>query len=295
MINLHCKKTLLGSNGNFILDANFEISKGEFVALYGKSGSGKTTLLRLIAGFETPDSGSIKVGEKIFFANKFSLPPQKRNIGFLFQDYALFNNMNVIKNLLFANKDLDLANHLLDLVDMFSLKNARISTLSGGQKQRIALARALMRRPEILLLDEPLSALDNTMRERLQEYLLKIHSEFKMTTILVSHDVAEIYKLASKIFVLQNGEIVKSGTPSEIFLQQDRSHNLSFRAKILDISKQDTIQVATVLVGQQICQIALSNDEANAMKIGCDAVLSTKAFATNLKPITSSGQILETK
>lgn len=283
MIELNCKKSLNGADGKFELDVNLNVKKGEFVALYGKSGSGKTTLLRLIAGFETPDSGAIKAGGKTLFEGKNFAPPQSRNIGFLFQDYALFPNMNVMKNLLFANNDLNLAHKLLDLVEMSSLENAAISQLSGGQKQRAALARALMRKPEILLLDEPLSALDNAMREKLQDYLAKIHAEFNMTTVLVSHDVAEIYKLASKVFVLENGKIAHVGSPSEIFLRHSGSQKFSLPAKILEISKRDAIYVAVVLVGQQLCEVALSAAEAANLRSDDEAVLSAKAFGLNLQ------------
>lgn len=283
MIELNCKKSLNGADGKFELDVNLNVKKGEFIALYGKSGSGKTTLLRLIAGFETPDSGAIKAGGKTLFEGKNFAPPQSRNIGFLFQDYALFPNMNVMKNLLFANNDLNLAHKLLDLVEMSSLESAAISQLSGGQKQRAALARALMRKPEILLLDEPLSALDNAMREKLQDYLAKIHAEFNMTTVLVSHDVAEIYKLASKVFVLENGKIAHVGSPSEIFLRHSGSQKFSLPAKILEISKRDAIYVAVVLVGQQLCEVALSAAEAANLRSDDEAVLSAKAFGLNLQ------------
>ena len=280
MIELNCIKNLNGANGKFDLDVNLNVKKGEFVALYGKSGSGKTTLLRLIAGFETPDSGTIKAGGRTLFDGKNFTPPQSRNIGFLFQDYALFPNMNVMKNLLFANNDLNLARKLLGLVEMSSLENAAISQLSGGQKQR---ARALMRKPEILLLDEPLSALDNAMREKLQDYLAKVHAEFDMTTILVSHDVAEIYKLASKVFVLENGKIAQEGGPGEIFLSHSGSQKFSLPAKILEISKRDAIYVAVVSVGQQLCEVALSAAEAANLKAGDEAAISAKAFGLNLQ------------
>ena len=283
MIELNCIKSLNGANGKFDLDVNLNVKKGEFVALYGKSGSGKTTLLRLIAGFETPDSGTIKAGDQTLFDGKNFTPPQSRNIGFLFQDYALFPNMNVMKNLLFANDDVNLARKLLGLVEMSSLENAAISQLSGGQKQRAALARALMRKPEILLLDEPLSALDNAMREKLQDYLAKVHAKFDMTTILVSHDVAEIYKLASKVFVLDGGKIAQEGSPGEIFLRHSGSQKFSLPAKILEISKRDAIYIAVVSVGQQLCEVALSAAEAANLKAGDEAAISAKAFGLNLQ------------
>ena len=283
MIEISCKKELNGGDGKFMLETDLSFESGDFVALYGASGGGKTTILRLIAGFEAPQSGFIKVGDKIFFDDKINLAPQKRNIGFLFQDYALFENMNVFKNLLFAKDDVNLANKLLDICGLTSLKNAKISTLSGGQKQRVALARAVMRRPEILLLDEPLSALDNAMREKLQNYLLALHDEFKMSIVLVSHDIAEIYKLCNKVFVLENGKISRSGTASEIFLKTAGSQKIAFNAKILEIKKCDAIFVANVLINRQICEVVLSNNEAMNLKAGDMVVVSTKAFSVNLE------------
>ncbi|WP_107697398.1 sulfate/molybdate ABC transporter ATP-binding protein [Campylobacter concisus] len=283
MIEIFCKKELNGGDGKFMLEADLSFKNGDFVALYGASGGGKTTILRLIAGFEAPQSGFIRVGDKVFFDEKTNLAPQKRNIGFLFQDYALFENMNVFKNLLFAKNDLNLANKLLDICGLTSLKNAKISTLSGGQKQRVALARAVMRKPEILLLDEPLSALDNAMREKLQDYLLALHDEFKMSIILVSHDIAEIYKLCNKVFVLENGKISRSGSASEIFLKSAGSQKFAFNAKILEIKKRDAIYVANVLINRQICEVVLSSSEAINLKAGDMVVVSTKAFSVNLE------------
>ena len=265
-----------------MLEAELAFESGEFVALYGASGGGKTTILRLIAGFEAPQSGVIKVGDKIFFDENTNLAPQKRNIGFLFQDYALFENMNVFKNLLFANNDENLANKLLEICELKSLKNAKIGELSGGQKQRVALARAVMRKPEILLLDEPLSALDNAMREKLQDYLLALHDEFKMSVVLVSHDIAEIYKLCSKVFVLENGKISRSGSASEIFLKSAGSQKFAFNAKVLEIKKRDAIFVASVLINRQICEVVLSSAEALGLRAGDTVVVSTKAFGVNL-------------
>ena len=282
MIEISCKKELNGGGGKFILEAELAFESGEFVALYGASGGGKTTILRLIAGFETPQSGVIKVEDKIFFDENTNLAPQKRNIGFLFQDYALFENMNVFKNLLFANNDENLANKLLEICELKSLKNAKIGELSGGQKQRVALARAVMRKPEILLLDEPLSALDNAMREKLQDYLLTLHDEFKMSVILVSHDIAEIYKLCSKIFVLENGKISRSGSASEIFLKSAGSQKFAFNAKVLEIKKRDAIFVTSVLINRQICEVVLSSAEASGLRAGDTVVVSTKAFGVNL-------------
>lgn len=282
MIEISCKKTLSPS---FTLDAHLNIKKGDFVAFHGKSGSGKTTLLRILAGFLKADSGYIKNANIAFFDDYKFLAPQNRNIGYLFQDYALFPNMNVMKNLLFANNDKKLASELLSLVELEEHEHSSVAKLSGGQKQRVALARALMRRPDILLLDEPLSALDNEIRAKLQDYLIKIHESFGMTTILVSHDVSEIYKLAKVVYELNDGKIINQGTPSQIFLKHSGSQKFSFHAKILEIQKRDALYVAIVEVANQISEIALSHAEATNLEVGCEVLLSAKAFKISIKRI----------
>ena len=201
MIKIDINKKLHGANGEMDLNINLEIKEGEFLALTGFSGSGKTTLLRILAGLEEA-SGTINIDNNIWLNDKFSLAPKKREIGFVFQDYALFPNFSVIDNLLYVNKDKDLANYLLKMTELDELKNRFPQTLSGGQKQRISLCRALMNRPKILLMDEPLSALDSNMRTKLQDEILTLHKEFGTTTIMVSHDSSEIYCLANRMVVL---------------------------------------------------------------------------------------------
>ena len=219
MINIKIQKPLFGSNGQMNLDIDLQIQKGDFIALSGLSGSGKTTLLRIIAGLETA-SGTIKIEDDIWLDDKYSLPPQKRDIGFVFQDYALFPNYTVLENLLYVNKDINLANHLLNLTELNELKDRYPQTLSGGQKQRVSLCRAMMNRPKILLMDEPLSALDTNMRTKLQNEILTLHKEFETTTIMVSHDPSEIYRLANRVVVLNEGKIINDGLPKDVLLKQ---------------------------------------------------------------------------
>lgn len=286
MIKLECEKRLDGINGEFTLNAKANIVSGEFVALYGNSGSGKTTILRLLSGFENPDRGSIIVNGTTFFnsKDKINIPPQKRNIGFLFQDYALFEHMSVIENLLYAKNDNKLATHLLEILDLGALKNKSPKNLSGGQAQRVALARALMRKPNILLLDEPLSALDAQMREKLQEYLLSLHSEFKFTCILISHDIAEIYKLCSRVLKIENGTLQSKDTTSA-FLNTSSSHKLSLYGKILNLKKDDTAIVALILIGQRLSKIILSQLEAQGLKVGDNVQISAKSFGMSIRKI----------
>jgi len=154
MIKVEINKEIHGSQGAMDLDINLVIKEHDFVALSGKSGSGKTTLLRVLAGLEEA-KGKITIGGEIWLDRKFTLPVQKREIGFVFQDYALFENMNVEENLLFVNRDKALVHHLLEVTELTELKKRLPNTLSGGQKQRVSLCRALMNRPKLLLMKEP--------------------------------------------------------------------------------------------------------------------------------------------
>jgi len=284
MISLNIKKELHGSNGVMNLDINLSLQNGEFVALSGVSGSGKTTLLRVLAGLEEA-FGEIIVDGEIWLNEKIKKPIQKRDIGFVFQDYALFENLSVIDNLLYVKKDKDLAKQLLSLTDLYELKNRYPNSLSGGQKQRVSLCRALMKRPKILLMDEPLSALDPHMRLKLQDEILTLHKEFKTTTIMVSHDPSEMYKLASRVLVLKDGKIIDDGLPKDILLKTQGSQKFSFEGELLDIIKVDVINIAIVAIGQQIVEVVISNIEAQNLIIGEKVNVSTKAFSPTIKKI----------
>ncbi|MCT7521715.1 ATP-binding cassette domain-containing protein [Aliarcobacter cryaerophilus] len=284
MISLNIKKELHGSNGVMNLDINLSLQNAEFVALSGVSGSGKTTLLRVLAGLEEA-FGEIIVDDEIWLNEKIKKPIQKRDIGFVFQDYALFPNLSVIDNLLYVKKDKDLAKQLLSLTDLYELKNRYPNSLSGGQKQRVSLCRALMKRPKILLMDEPLSALDPHMRLKLQDEILTLHKEFKTTTIMVSHDPSEMYKLASRVLVLKDGKIIDDGLPKDILLKTQGSQKFSFEGELLDIIKVDVINIAIVAIGQQIVEVVISNIEAQNLIIGEKVNVSTKAFSPTIKKI----------
>lgn len=282
MIKININKKLNGANGKMDLCVNLDIKQGEFIALSGQSGSGKTTLLRVLAGLEEA-KGSIKVGEEIWLDGKNSLAPQKRKIGFVFQDYALFPNMSVEENLLFVQKDKKLASKLLELTELTTLRNSLPNTLSGGQKQRISLCRAMMNKPKLLLMDEPLSALDPDMRTKLQNEILTLHKEFGTTTIMVSHDPSEIYRLAQRIVVINSGKIVNDGIPKNVLLKTSGSQKFAFDGELLDIVKVDVIHIAIVSIGQQLVEIVLSDEELKSLKIGQRVSVSTKAFNPILK------------
>ena len=277
MIEIKINKPLHGSNGTMNLDIDLNINKGEFVALSGLSGSGKTTLLRILAGLENA-TGTLKIDNEYWLNEKYSKDSQKRDIGFVFQDYALFPNFTVLQNLLYVKKDKELAKHLLDMTDMYELKDRYPNSLSGGQKQRVSLCRALMNKPKLLLMDEPLSALDPEMRTKLQSEILALHKEFNITTIMVSHDPSEIYRLASRVIVLNYGKIKNDGLPKDILLKTSGSQKFSFEGELLDIVKVDVIHVAIISIGQQLVEIVISKEEAKNLKIGQTVSVSTKAF-----------------
>ncbi|MGN0355477.1 MAG: ABC transporter ATP-binding protein [Muricoprocola sp.] len=204
-----------------VSDFNLEVKRGEFVTFLGPSGCGKTTTLRMIAGFDIPSEGEILLGGK----NITNLPPNKRPINTVFQRYALFPHMNIYENIAFGLKQKKMAKDLinkkvkkvLELVDLEGFENRSVSTLSGGQQQRVAIARALVNEPEILLLDEPLGALDLKMRKEMQLELKKMHDELGITFIYVTHDQEEALTMSDKIVVMSEGKMQQIGTPEDIY------------------------------------------------------------------------------
>lgn len=217
----HISKVYSDNGFKAVDDFNLEVKKGEFVTFLGPSGCGKTTTLRMIAGFEMPTSGEILLnGEDIS-----QLPANKRPINTVFQRYALFPHMNIYDNIAFGLKLKKLpkeeirkkVKRVLDIVDLEGFENRKISTLSGGQQQRIAIARALVNEPEILMLDEPLGALDLKMRQEMQLELKHMHDELGITFIYVTHDQEEALTMSDKIVVLSEGRIQQIGTPEDIY------------------------------------------------------------------------------
>ncbi|MBP7427372.1 MAG: ABC transporter ATP-binding protein, partial [Lachnospira sp.] len=217
----HISKVYSDNGFKAVDDFNLEVKRGEFVTFLGPSGCGKTTTLRMIAGFEMPTSGEILLnGEDIS-----QLPANKRPINTVFQRYALFPHMNIYDNIAFGLKLKKLpkeeirkkVKRVLDIVDLEGFENRKISTLSGGQQQRIAIARALVNEPEILMLDEPLGALDLKMRQEMQIELKHMHDELGITFIYVTHDQEEALTMSDKIVVLSEGRIQQIGTHEDIY------------------------------------------------------------------------------
>lgn len=272
MIKIDITKKLNTSDGIIDLVVQKELNHREFIALYGKSGSGKTTLLRILAGLEMADNGCIEVDGKVWLDTKkgINLSVQKRDIGFVFQDYALFANMSVRKNLEFALgvKDTKKVDKLLELMELSALSCAMSHRLSGGQKQRVALARAIIRGPKLLLLDEPLSALDSAMRSKLQDELKLIHQKFDITSIFVSHDISEIFKLADRVLSIQKGVIKADGVPNEIFCEKEGGFGVV--AEVLEVLDGE----AKFLVNGEVLKLKTNK----ILTVGTKVLVEPKAY-----------------
>ena len=200
MIEIQIRHQIFTSSGNKFLEVNERISEGSFVHVSGDSGIGKTTFFKILSGLVVPDFGFIKLNDKILLdtANKIFLPPQKRNISLMFQNYALFPNMTVKQNIAFAQteKDENIVDELLENFALKTFENTSPSKLSGGQQQRVALARTLVQNAEIILLDEPLSAVDASLRQSMMEEILEINQNQGSTIFMISHNEREFQNVS---------------------------------------------------------------------------------------------------
>ncbi len=234
----HLSKTFLKREGPAISDISLDVEVGEILALLGESGSGKTTLLRLIAGLDYPDQGTIAIGDDVVVDNKTFVRPEKRKVGLVFQNHALFPHYNVFDNVAFGLSGLtkqDKAgrvNELLALVNLEEMENRFPHQLSGGQQQRVALARALAPRPEIVLLDEPFSNLDNVLKSQVREEVKKILKKAGATAIFVTHDTTDALLAADKIALMHQGKVLQIGSPIDIYQNPANENVGKFFGKI---------------------------------------------------------------
>jgi len=209
MLKLNFQKRL----NQYLLDikASFQ---NEIIILFGPSGSGKTTTLNCIAGLSHPDTGRIELNGQLLFDGRSKVPVQKRRIGYLFQDYALFPHMTVQKNIQYGSNDNELAQQLTEVVGIQHLMDCYPHQISGGEKQRVALARALATKPRVLLLDEPFSSLDQSTKNRCHQELIRLHQMWQIPIILVTHDKEEARKLGDRILPIDQGKL---GSPDEFW------------------------------------------------------------------------------
>ena len=233
------------------------MKKGSFNALYGGSGSGKTSILNVISGIKYADKGKISISDIVWLdtENKINLPVNKRKIGVVFQNSVLFPHLSVYENILFSkdkNDSFDLMNELIELFSISDLLNYSTDILSGGQKQKVAIVRALIRNPDLLLLDEPFSAIDTEQRKQIQDSLLKAHQKLKFTALVISHDLEEVVRLSDNIFMIENGKIVKEGSAFSLFENKDEQEFIRLSGIILSIERIEAVQKMKVLIGNEI-------------------------------------------
>lgn len=215
------------------LDVSFRVEPGELLALVGPSGSGKTTLLRTIAGLWRPEVARVAVNGTAWLdtAARVDLPTHRRRVGIVFQNYALFPHMTAVQNVMAAMDAADRgeAERILDLVNLHGLSGRKPAQLSGGQQQRVAVARALARKPQALLLDEPFSAVDRATREKLYSEIIDLRAQLSMPVVLVTHDMNEAQLLADRMVVIEAGRVVRTGTTAEVMADPDALRAMGIR------------------------------------------------------------------
>jgi len=279
------QKQLRGAKNFFQLDVSFEIPTGEMLAIMGPSGSGKTTLLKMIAGLVAPNRGSVEIDGQPWYDSKkrINLRTQDRSIGYVFQDYALFPNMSVRKNLQYAlasGQPREIIDEVLELIHIQNLADQKPTSLSGGQQQRVALARAIIRRPKVLLLDEPFAALDETMRSKLQDDLIELHHRYQTTTLLVSHNPAEVARMANQVLMLRDGQVTQQGSPASVL---DCSGDVLLKGEILAID-QDRI---TIVIKNSLSTLMIDN-ALDRYEVGDKLEINSEYFQIENKGITKN-------
>jgi len=289
-------------NTQAVRTLNLDVEESEFFSLLGPSGCGKTTLLRMIAGFETPSTGQLFVGGK----DVLGVPPHKRPVNMVFQSYALFPHLTVAENVAFGLRSgpkipqADIKARVieaLNLVRLSHLSERFPSQLSGGQQQRVALARAVINRPMVLLLDEPLSALDPQIREEMQSELARLQRELNMTFVMVTHDQAEALALSSRIAVFYNGNLEQVGSPKEVYERPSTAFVARFIGNTNLIEGtliSSTNGSARVKVGDQR-EVVIDSSTVNGAASGNTVLISVKPQALTLNSSSSENGGLQSK
>lgn len=254
-------------------DVSFSLKEGDVYAIVGESGSGKTTLIRLIAGLETPDNGTIEINGKQVSSIHKIVSPEKRNIGFVFQEYALFPHLKLVENVMYGiskmkNKE-QRANEVLELVGLLDLKDRYPHQLSGGQQQRVALARALAPSPSLLILDEPFSNLDAMLKAQLRNEVFDIVKKAGVTAIFVTHDTQDALSVADEILILQNGKLVQKDAAANLYSKPKSVYVASLFGSTIQLSKE--IQSAFECPLKTDCCHAIRNENIS-INDECDYV-----------------------
>ncbi|HVZ56750.1 MAG TPA: ATP-binding cassette domain-containing protein [Chitinophagaceae bacterium] len=294
MIRFELYKTLRGAGRDLTIQLEYQARDRGLLTVYGPSGAGKSTLLRMLAGLTVPDSGYIEVNGICWYDSRrgINLAPRQRRVGFVFQERSLFPHLSVRQNLAFGmeHRDPGAVNDILRALELDELGNAKPAFLSGGQRQRVELGRAILRNPALLLLDEPLSALDSGLRGRLQRLVLEFHRARDLHTILVSHDLPEIAALSERVIHLENGRIRQAGSPESVFFSHPLSGKVQFTGRVLAISREDILHVITVLAANTVIKVVVGEEQAAALSAGDAVIISSKAFNPLVSRITGDGE-----
>lgn len=273
-------------------DFSLTIDKGEVISLLGPSGCGKTTTLRIVAGFEFPDEGAVRIGGEDVFA----LPPHRRGMGIVFQNYALFPHLNAVENIAFGMRIAgrtsgDIRSRTMELLDLVGLPDVAQKMphqLSGGQQQRIALARALAVNPRLLLLDEPLSALDAVVRLHLRDEIRRIQGTLGVTTIWVTHDQEEALAISDRIVVMHEGHIEQVGPPEDIYGRPASRFVASFIGKMNQI-ECEIVEAESGTVRWGTLMIAIPAKELAGLAMGKKVTLLVRPEAVAVVPVANAG------
>lgn len=253
-----------------VKDLNLDIAQGEFLTMLGPSGSGKTTCLMMLSGFETPTNGEIYLEDKPIG----SIPPHKRNIGFVFQNYALFPHMSISENIGYPLHVRKVAKHkieeqvskILEMIELPGFEGRRPAQLSGGQQQRIALARALVFEPKLVLMDEPLGALDKNLREQMQFEIKALHDRLNITVVYVTHDQSEALTMSNRIAVFNDGIIQQISTPEVLYEKPENAFVAQF------IGENNRLSGEVVEIEGDYCKVKIEEGIVSALKVNVKAV-----------------------
>lgn len=273
---------------NYALEnVTFNLKAGQVCAIVGESGSGKTTLVRLIAGLERPDNGSIAMGGKIIASLDKFVQPEKRKIGLVFQEYALFPHLTILENVLYGiskikNKK-SRAQDMLDLVGLSDMGKRYPHQLSGGQQQRVALARALAPEPSLLILDEPFSNLDTMLRTQLRNEVFEIIKKTEVTVLFVTHDTQDALSVADEILILQNGKVIQKDVASNLYVKPNTLYVASLFGSTVHINKN--LQNAFRCPLKETCCHAIRNEKIIVSPSSAEADCEYITAATVIKKI----------
>ncbi|MEM6724596.1 MAG: ATP-binding cassette domain-containing protein [Bacteroidota bacterium] len=291
MIQIQCTKNLMTASGPKVLELDLSLPSGKCIGIFGPSGIGKTTLIRLLAGLEEPDSGSIRFQDQVWVGLGQFVPPQARKVGLAAQQAALFPNLTVRQNMAFGapmGEQDPFINEWLNLSGLKQLANQYPTRLSGGQQQRVSLARALLAQPQLLLLDEPFTGLDQAIKQNILHFLNDHRQKENLSILLVSHSIPDLYKLCDLVIWMKEYRVIAVESPERIFGAANLTGSIRQYAEVLKIEPSGVVFIITVAIGQQIAKMVAHPEDLMGIQVGDLVQLETKSFSPILRKIQKS-------